>query len=127
MDRDGEHAHAASETPLAVEKPEGLGFFTWPRRHIESYLLVPGAMRRSMRLRPEDPRLRELLGDLPGDGSGEVLRSVDAKRLLAAKAAAARELGTLLSPARIARCMHRNDLHPDIVNLLARLRDAAGG
>jgi hypothetical protein len=127
LDRDGEHGDVASETPPGGERPEGLGFFTWPRRHIESYLLVPGAMRRSMRLRPEDPRLRDLLGDLPGDGSGEVLRSVDAKRLLAAKGALAREFGTLLSPARIARCMHRSDLHPDVVKLLTRLQDAASG
>ena len=118
LDRDGRGEAAASDAP------EGLDFFTWPRRHIESYLLVPTAIRRSMRMRPRDPRLDGLLDDLPRNGSEEALRSLDAKRLLAAKSGLARELGRPLSPARIARCMKAADLHPDVVELLDRLRQA---
>jgi hypothetical protein len=120
LDRDGHGSDVAGEAP------EGLDFFTWRRRHIESYLLVPSAMRRCMRMSDSDPRLDDLLGDIPKGGEEEALRSLDAKRLLAAKGALARELGISLSPARIARCMLRGDLHPDVLELLARLEVAAG-
>ncbi len=119
LDRDD---HAGDES---AEAPQGLEFFTWPRRHIESYLLVPTAMRRCMRMSAGDPRLGEVLGDLPRNGSEEGLRDLDAKRLLAGKSALARELGVPLSPARIARCMHRSDLHEDVLELLDRLEAAA--
>ena len=118
LDRDG---HASDETS---EAPGGLEFFTWPRRHIESYLLVSTSMRRCMRMSAGDPRFREVLGDLLRNGSEEGLRSLDAKRLLAGKSVLARELGVPLSPARIARCMRRSDLHGDVLDLLQRLRDA---
>jgi hypothetical protein len=120
LDRDGHARHVADDTP------DGLEFFTWSRRHIESYLLVPGAMRRCLRMPAEDPRLAGVLGDLHALGSDEGLRDVDAKRLLASRSALARERGALLSPARIARCMNRGDLHPDVLELLDRVRDAAG-
>ena len=57
----------------------------------------------------------------------KVLRCLDAKRLLARKSALARELGAILSPARIARCMNRGDLHGDVLALLDRLETAAVG
>jgi hypothetical protein len=119
LDRDG---HAGDE---ADESPEGLEFFTWPRRHIESYLLVPPAMRHCMRMSPGDPRLNEVLSDLPRSSAEGALQDLDAKRLLAGKSTLARELGVPLSPARIARCMHRSDLHSDILDLLDRLGAAA--
>ena len=119
LDRDGRVAN------VAAEKPDGLEFFTWPRRHIESYLLVPSAMRRCMRMAPQDPRVGELLGDLPRNGSEEALRNLDAKRLLADKSALARELGARLSPAKIAGCMNRSDLHGDVLALLERLKTVA--
>ena len=119
LDRDG---HVED---VAAGEPEGLEFFTWPRRHIESYLLVPVAMRRCMRMAPQDPRVGELLGDLPRNGSEQALRALDAKRLLAGKSALARELGASLSPARIARCMNRSDLHGDVLALLDRLETVA--
>jgi hypothetical protein len=115
LDRDG---HGPED---GGDAPEGLEFFTWPRRHIESYLLVPTAMRRCMRMPPGDPRVSEMLLDLPRDGSEGTLRDLDAKRLLAAKSTLARELGVPLSAARIARCMSRADLHPDVLELLDRV------
>jgi hypothetical protein len=120
LDRDG---HGAG---VDGEAPEGLDFFTWRRRHIESYLLVPSAMRRCMRMVDSDPRLHDLLGDIPRVSEEEALRSLDAKRLLASKGALARDLGRSLSPSRIARCMLRADLHPDVLELLARLKVLAG-
>ena len=119
LDRDGRAGD------VAAEKPDGLEFFTWPRRHIESYLLVPSAMRRCMRMASQDLRVGELIGDLPRNGSEEALRNLDAKRLLADKSAQARELGALLSPASIAGCMNRSDLHGDVLALLERLKTVA--
>lgn len=119
LDRDDHSAHSADDAP------EGLEFFTWPRRHIESYLLVPTAIRRCMRMAAGDPRLAGVLGDLPGSGCEDRLRELDAKRLLAGKSALARELGSPLSAARIARCMRRSDLHEDILHLLGRLEVTA--
>ena len=120
LDRDGHARHVPGETP------EGLEFFTWSRRHIESYLLVPGAVRRCLGMPAEDPRLEGVLGDLEALGSDEVLRDVDAKRLLSSRSALARDRGASLSPARIARHMNRSELHPDILDLLDRVRDATG-
>ena len=119
LDRD-DHAGEVS-----LGEPEGLEFFTWPRRHIESYLLVTVAMRRCMRMSPEDPRVGELLGDLPRQASEDVLRDLDAKRLLSSKSARARDLGAVLSPARIAGCMNRSDLHGDVLTLLDRMKALA--
>lgn len=118
LDRDGHDVEHGGDAP------EGLEFFTWPRRHIESYLLVPTAVRRCMRLDPGDPRLTELLFDFPADSAEAKLRDLDAKRLLASKSTAARELGASLSPVRIARYMSRGDLHPDVLQLLDRVGEA---
>lgn len=120
LDRDGQ------EPDDVADAPEGLEFFTWPRRHIESYLLVPTAMRRCLRLPPGDPRLSELLLDLPREVGDEALRALDAKRLLAAKSTLAREFGASLSATRIARCMRRSDLHPDVLELFERVTTARG-
>lgn len=121
LDRDGQAVDAAADPS------EGLEFFTWPRRHIESYLLVPPAMRRCMRMAPQDPRVGPLLGDLLRNGSEEELRELDAKRLLESKSAQARELGASLSPTKIAGYMNRSDLHGDVLSLLERLKTVAAG
>ena len=48
---------------------EGLEFFTWSRRHIESYLLVSGAIRRALSLPSSDHRLEAVLErELPERG-----------------------------------------------------------
>ena len=121
LDRDD---HAGD---ITAAQPAGLEFFTWPRRHIESYLLVNSAMRRCMRMSPQDSRVGELLGDLPRHVSEDVLRDLDAKRLLASKSARARDLGAVLSPARIAGCMNRSDLHGDVLTLLDRMETMVAG
>ena len=99
----------------------------WPRRQIESYLLVPTAIRRCMRLPASDIRLTHLWAELLPEPCDEVaMRDVDAKRLLDPKGFLARELGAPISPAGIARHMNRSDLHPDVLSLLGRLRRGVG-
>jgi hypothetical protein len=105
----------------------GFEFFLWPRRQIESYLLVPTAIERCMKLPRREPPLSRLLGELLPEPSDEVaLRDLDAKRLLAPKGALAREMGAPISPAGIARHMNRSDLHGDVLGLLDRLRRGVG-
>lgn len=120
LDRDDE-----AEPILEVES--GLDFFTWPERHIESYLLVPEAIGRHARRSEDidaiaraidavsiDPRFRTRSG------------GVDAKRVLAPRGPIARELGRAISAAGVARAMRREELHADVVELLERVCAGAG-
>lgn len=123
LDRDhGTHA------PLDAEAEEpGLGFYTWSRRHIESYLLVPAAIRRALRLDPHDSRVDRVLREhLPSPEDESAMAGLDAKRLLDARGPLARGLGVQLVPGRIARAMREAELHRDVLACLDRIREVAG-
>jgi hypothetical protein len=121
LDRDG----SAASLPATDSTEPGLEFFTWGRRHIESYLLVPDAIVRAAGFLAEDPRQRRLVHrHLPPLQDEPALREVHAKALLAEGGPLARALGRPLSPGHIARQMDRRDLHPDVLDLLGRV--AAG-
>jgi hypothetical protein len=121
LDRDDGSASA----PPTPEEP-GLEFFTWGRRHIESYLLVPGAIRRAMNLREDDARIERILRvELPGGDEG-AYRDVDAKRLLGPNGALARVLGRPLPLSRIARATRESELHADVHALFDRIRAVLG-
>jgi hypothetical protein len=99
-----------------------LRFFTWSRRHIESYLLVPQAIRRALRLPEGDRRVERLLLDLlPEAGDEPAWRSLDAKRLLAQRGPIPRALGQTLPLARIARSTREGELHPDVHELFGQV------
>lgn len=106
---------------------DGLAFFTWRRRHIESYLLAPDAICRVIRA-PGDSRVdrffREHVPDLADE---RALRDLDAKRLLSDRGPLARSLGRTVGTGQIARAMRRTELHGDVVELLEKLHVAAGG
>lgn len=103
----------------------GLHFFTWGRRHIESYLLVPAAIRRALDLSDDDHRVERLLErELPSADDARAWRAFDAKRLLGAKGSLARVLGHPLPLARIARATREPELHDDVHELFGRLRAA---
>ncbi|HVP30204.1 MAG TPA: hypothetical protein VMW35_13705 [Myxococcota bacterium] len=122
LDRDHLPPAAATHAPVA-----GLELFTWPRRHIESYLLVPDAILRSVDLSPRDPRLRRLVAALlPDDEDESALREVNAKALLGASGPLSRALGRPLSPGRLAREMDRGELHADVLGLLAHVARVLG-
>jgi hypothetical protein len=107
----------------ALEVEEGLEFFTWNRRHIESYLLVASAIRRAMSLPASDHRLEATLErELPSAHDSAGWRVLDAKRLLADTGALARLLGRPLPLERIARATRSEELHEDVHEMFDRLR-----
>lgn len=119
LDRDADGA----PRPRAVPEP-GLEFFTWGRRHIESYLLVPAAIRRSLRLAADDVRVdRYFERQLPHDEAG--LGAVDAKPLFAFQGELQQLLGRPVRPAHVARAMFAGEIHADVRGLFARVRAGA--
>jgi hypothetical protein len=121
LDRDdGGPSSAPAEEPA-------LEFFTWGRRHIESYLLVAAAIGRALRLPERDRRVeRALHGLLPPEGDEAGWRDLDAKRLLAPGGSLPRALGAALPPSAIARSMRPTELHADVLDCFARVRAALG-
>ena len=73
LDRDG------GDEPIPVDLP-GLEVFTWSRRHIESYLLVPTAIERSLRNGDGARAARLLRRHLPAGDDERTLRDFDASR-----------------------------------------------
>jgi len=120
LDRDADDA----PRPPPVVAP-GLDFFIWGRRHIESYLLVPAAIRRSLRLGPDDPRIERFFERaMPRDEAG--LGAIDAKPLFAFQGELQRLLGRPVRPAQVARAMFAGEIHADVRALFARVRAGVG-
>lgn len=112
-----------ADDPKPPESETGLEFFTWGRRHIESYLLVPAAIERALSLPPGDHRVTTALaGVLPDPDDTAGWRGLDAKRLLADRGPLARVLGRPLPLARIARATREDELHPDIHTAFDQMR-----
>ena len=122
LDRDD-----GSQPDPPVASAPGLEFFTWGRRHIESYLLIPDAIRRTLRLADDDPTIHRALDEvLPRPADESVYRQVDAKRLLGPNGALPRALGRPISLPRVARATRNEELHPDVHRLFDQLRDRLG-
>jgi hypothetical protein len=120
LDRDGE------ETPEPAPEP-GLEFFTWGRRHIESYLLVPDAIRRGLGIQEHDGHFDRLMrAHLPALDDERALGDLDAKQLLGRKGPLVRFLSRPAAPGRIARAMRLEELHPDVRALFARIQNGLG-
>ena len=105
----------------------GLEFFTWGRRHIESYLLVPEAICRGLRLPDADRRVQRVLREhLPPEGDEEAYRALDAKRILGPGGALSCALGVPIPAARVARATRVSELHADVHDFFERLRREFG-
>lgn len=112
--------------PERAREP-GLEFFTWGRRHIESYLLVPEAICRAARVVPREPRLaRWFQRELPAPHDEEAFEELDAKGLFAHHGKLQRLLGRPVRPVQVARAMRRDELHADVHALLERLCEGLG-
>lgn len=109
----------------APEAEPGLEIFTWSRRHIESYLLVPEALGRALgRDNGCGRALRLLRSKLPHADDEAAYRQVDAKRLLGPGGLLPRALGRPIDLSRVARLTRENELHGDVHALFTRLRAA---
>jgi hypothetical protein len=103
----------------------GLEFFTWGRRHIESYLLVPAAIQRTLKAPNGDQRIRRAIdAALPGSVDEAAYGQIDAKRLF--DGALPRVVGQPISVQRVARATREEELHPDVHRLFDRMREGLG-
>jgi len=105
----------------------GLEFFTWGRRHIESYLLVPAAIHRTLKASNGDQRIRRAIdAALPGSVDEAAYGQIDAKRLFGPNGALLRVVGQPISVQRVARATRAEELHPDVHRLFDRMRRGLG-
>ena len=87
----------------------------WKRRHIESYLLVPAAIRRCIERDTGHPDVDRFLADhLPDMSNDAALREFDAKQLLGNKGPISRTFSRPIRPRDIVHCMSPDDIHSDI-------------
>jgi hypothetical protein len=122
LDRDDDREGAQFE----LDSAPGLEVYVWPRRHIESYLLVRPAIRRSLRLPAEDERLERFFRtSLPRARDEEALSTLDAKALFAPRGPLSELLGRPVRPIQVARAMYRHELHRDVLHVLQWLRPAS--
>jgi len=122
LDRD-DGAAAVGPSPEAP----GLEFFTWTRRHIESYLLVPEAVARVVGKADAGGRVgRELRRHLPANGDEKAYQVLDAKKLLARDGPLARRLGRQIPLARVARATRPPELHADVHSFFDAVRRELG-
>jgi hypothetical protein len=99
-----------------------LRFFTWSRRHIESYLLVPAAIQRALGLRSDDRGLQRFFdAHVPECSDVDAWRKLDAKRLLGERGAFSKMLGGAMPLARVARATRVDELHADVRALFGHL------
>jgi hypothetical protein len=119
LDRD-DHDEGSLERGASADL-EGLEVFIWSRRHIESYLLVPAALRRLVGLDPEDRRIERFV-----EAEQRSTGSLHAKRILGTGGSLSEVLGTRLGAGEIARAMRREELHQDIIDLFESISRVAG-
>lgn len=127
LDRDD---HADRPVGDGLLEP-GLELFVWSLRHIESYLLVPAAIRRVAPHAPDDRTLAAWIAGRSGDaeraedGAGH-RAGPHAKRMLGAGGALCESLGVELRAGEIARAMRRDELHADVHALFERVAALRG-
>ena len=120
LDRDA----VAGDDP---QDSDGLQIRTWQRRHIESYLLDPEAIRKALRRRDHDGRLVRLLTDLfPAPDDAQALRALHAKTLLGPNGPVAAAVGRAVPLGRVARAMRPDDHPAEVRQLLVRLAALVG-
>ena len=127
-----------------VTQEVGLEVFVWTLRHIESYLLVPEAIRRMLGLEPDDRRVERSLAAFSSTSKGrgfpsprgssqsvDVARSIHkeelhAKRFLGSGGSLSEALGTELRAGEIARAMRPEEIHDDVRSLFDRIGALSG-
>lgn len=121
LDRDDEIGENPDER--ASEQPvEPLEFFTWPRRHIESYLLHQEAIRRAAPDLDAQRLARAFAEHVPDASSRAKLVELHAKRLLDPSGPLFRGAGAAPRPSDVARAMRADEIHEDVRMLFDRVR-----
>ncbi|MEM9177581.1 MAG: hypothetical protein AAGC67_20385 [Myxococcota bacterium] len=122
LDRDHhDEAEGGDSAPEDLAAEPGLELFVWGLRHIESYLLVPSAIRRlTAGLEGAEQADALLARELAGD------RPLHAKRFLGAGGSLSEALGMDLRAGEIARAMRAEELHADVRALLSRIGVLSG-
>lgn len=125
LDRD-DHPHpVGADRHAAHALAPGLDLFVWSLRHIESYLLVPAAIRRVVPRAPDDRTLAAWIAahalDSETERASVQKAGPHAKRLLGAGGVLCESLGVELRPGEIARAMRRDELHADVHALFDRI------
>ncbi|HIG72617.1 MAG TPA: hypothetical protein EYG46_07370 [Myxococcales bacterium] len=131
LDRDDDERWNAKKTDDAQDAMSNdaanLEFVVWNRRQIESYLLVPHALRRCASKHGADTQFDRILAStLPDNGDEAAFASLNAKRLLSARGPIADYLGRPLRAREIVRNMSPVDIHDDVKAVLTRVRDYVG-
>lgn len=119
------------DRPVANLLEPGLELFIWSLRHIESYLLVPAAIRRIAPHAPDDRTLlawieRHAAADPRAESTPGRRVGPHAKRMLGAGGALGESLGVELRAGEIAKAMRRDELHADVHDLFARIAALRG-
>lgn len=130
LDRDDHHDLHPDDRLLEP----GLELFVWSLRHIESYLLVPAAIRRIAPHAPDDRTLSAWIEEFEEQAmeaerahvAGRRRVGPHAKRMLGAGGALCESLGVELRAGEIARAMRRDELHADVHDLFARIAALRG-
>jgi hypothetical protein len=154
-DRSGIENGAPGVNSASVRTDAGLEIFVWSLRHIESYLLVPAAIRRMLGLRADDRTVERFIemhsvtatqyvhSDLAqtplnleeanvsaNHSDSDVTRrsrgSLHAKRVLGAGGSLSKALGSELRAGDIARAMRLEDLHRDVHTLFTKMSVLSG-
>ena len=122
LDRD-DHPDSSDPIDRDLSSPveEGLEVFIWRRRHIESYLIVPAALRRMLGLDPDDRRIEKFV-----EHHEHGPESIHAKRILGPGGSLSEVLGAELRAGEIARAMRREEFHDDILDLFDRMGRVLG-
>lgn len=131
LDRDHHEApdERAADATAGADEQAGLETFVWGLRHIESYLLVPTAIRRLLGVAPGDDRVETALADpVVTRAAGATTGGGDlhAKRILGAGGSLSEALGRELRAGAIARAMRADELHADVHALIGRIGDLSG-
>jgi hypothetical protein len=124
LDRDDPDRLGSAYPKNFDPEASALEFVIWKRRQIESYLLVPRAIRRCLAKHGNRHQLDRLLESwLPDPSDENEFRRLNAKQVLGARGPIANYLGRPLRAQEIVRGMTPLEIHDDIKAVLAHVRD----
>lgn len=127
LDRDDPERLGSAYPKQIHPQSSTLEFIVWKRRQIESYLLVPRAIRRCLAKHRHDPQVDRLLEAwLPDPNDESEFRRLNAKRVLGARGPIASYLGRPLRAQEIVRSMTPLEIHDDVKEVLVQVRDRLG-